>query len=122
MPSSATFRATSSAGTEKIECLAALRGERNCATSGCPEPAGPRGKCALHQSSALYDRTWRRFRESFLAGHPTCSDCCDAGRVTQALEVHHVRPVEEYPELRLVTANCMALCRSCHARRTRRGE
>jgi len=29
--------------------------------------------------------------------------------------VHHVRPVDQYPELRLRMDNLLAVCRQCHA-------
>ena len=53
---------------------------------------------------------------------PLCVDCETAGRIELASDVHHVEKVRDYPELRLVEANCMALCGSCHSARTRRGE
>jgi 5-methylcytosine-specific restriction enzyme A len=69
-----------------------------------------------------YDHRWRRFRLSFLASSPLCSDCQALGRVTAATDVHHVRKLRDHPELRLDPTNVMALCGPCHAARTAAGE
>jgi 5-methylcytosine-specific restriction endonuclease McrA len=44
----------------------------------------------------------------------------DCGRL--ATEVHHIAKVKVHPELKLVEANCMALCKADHTARTARGE
>lgn len=67
-----------------------------------------------------YDRAWQRLRRAFLAEYPLCMDC--SPRVTVATEVHHVRKVRDYPQLRLEWSNLMACCRACHQIRTARGE
>jgi 5-methylcytosine-specific restriction protein A len=71
-------------------------------------------------SSRGYDRTWQRLRADYLSSHPLCADC--APLVAVATEVHHIRSIARDPGDRLDRANLMALCRPCHARRTRRGE
>jgi 5-methylcytosine-specific restriction endonuclease McrA len=59
---------------------------------------------------------WRALRVQVLRrdGHK-CRECGSRGR----LEVHHVRPVREAPELAFDLANLAALCGPCHARVTR---
>ena len=45
---------------------------------------------------------------------PLCEECLKHG-IEKPLElVHHVLPIETYPELRLVMENLMSLCRNCH--------
>ncbi|MDE2342931.1 MAG: HNH endonuclease [Betaproteobacteria bacterium] len=73
-------------------------------------------------ASRGYDRNWQRFRENFLSDHPLCADCENIGRVTLAVEVHHVKKLRHRPDLRLDPENVMALCHSCHSARTARGE
>ena len=65
-----------------------------------------------------YDARWRRFRLWFLSQpvHALCVDC--KPRAETATEVHHIKPLAEYPELKLVESNCMGLCKQCHSRRT----
>jgi 5-methylcytosine-specific restriction enzyme A len=107
---------------------------RPCSVPGCRELVD-RGRCDRHakqvrttqqeRASAArrgYDKRWQRFRVWYLAEHPLCVDCERRGRITPALEVHHIAKVADRPDLRLVEANCMALCKACHQRRTARGE
>jgi hypothetical protein len=39
--------------------------------------------------------------------------CVDCGS-SVALEVHHKKPVKDFPELEFDLDNCITLCRSCH--------
>lgn len=45
---------------------------------------------------------------------PLCELCKREGKVTPVDEVHHIRPVADYPELRLVLENLVSLCKSHH--------
>lgn len=65
-----------------------------------------------------YGGRWQTFRAWFLLHHPICNDC----GVAPASDVHHVQPLRETPELQYDESNCRALCHSCHAIRTARGE
>jgi 5-methylcytosine-specific restriction protein A len=69
-----------------------------------------------------YDRAWQRFRLGVLIRHPLCADCHDAGRLTVAVEVHHVVKVRDDRRRRLDPTNVRSLCKACHSRRTARGE
>lgn len=51
---------------------------------------------------------WPAVRARFLEAHPTCAVC--DGR--QKLEVHHIRPFHERPELELASHNLITLCES----------
>jgi 5-methylcytosine-specific restriction endonuclease McrA len=43
-----------------------------------------------------------------------CEECRRYGRNTTATMTHHIKPVEEYPELAFSAANLRALCAACH--------
>lgn len=60
---------------------------------------------------------WRALRAAYLAEWPLCRRCPPA-RPTPALEVHHRKPRDAYPDLALDYANLEGLCRTCH-RKTR---
>ena len=65
-------------------------------------------------SSQGYDRNWRRVRLSYLKRNPLCEVCESKGIITPAILVHHIKPVKDYPELRLDKKNLMSLCNRCH--------
>jgi len=72
------------------------------------------------QGKARFERggLWRKIRAAYLAHHTLCEDCVAEGRVTIALDVHHI----DGDYLRNDDANLRALCRACHNARTARGE
>lgn len=43
-----------------------------------------------------------------------CRNCRRYGRLTEATEVHHIKHVDEYPELAYVDDNLISLCHACH--------
>lgn len=43
-----------------------------------------------------------------------CRHCRRYGKTTQATMVHHIYPVEDYPQLGLVNENLISLCNGCH--------
>ena len=110
------------------------RCQQPCKTAGCATLIdAATGYCDRHQDqkpgeSRLnanqrgYDYRWLKFRETYVRKHPLCVDCLAAGKVTATDEVHHIAKVAQHPELKLVDANCMSLCKSCHSVRTNRGE
>ena len=61
-----------------------------------------------------YDTTWERARKMYLSEHPLCENSEAAKKIKIASLVHHIKPVEDYPELRLDPENFMSLCRDCH--------
>ena len=63
-----------------------------------------------------YDHHWARFRLWYLRRHPICADCQRA----PAWEVHHVKPLADFPELKFDEDNLRGLCKPCHNRRTAR--
>lgn len=79
-----------------------------------------REKARQHHSTQSHDpftagRRWRRLRLMFLRRHPVCAtDGCNA----PALDVHHVIPRRERPDLAYSESNLQALCHECHSRHT----
>ena len=67
-------------------------------------------------------RRWQRVRKLILARQPVCPDPygLHAGRVVPTQEVDHIVPHHGQRELFWDAANLWALCRECHAEKTRR--
>jgi 5-methylcytosine-specific restriction protein A len=61
-----------------------------------------------------YDAQWQKVRRVKLNSDPLCEVHTERGYVVVAVLVHHIKPVSEYPELRLVKSNLMSLCNECH--------
>jgi 5-methylcytosine-specific restriction protein A len=58
---------------------------------------------------------WKRKRAVILRRDEyMCRECKRYGRTTPATTVHHVYPLEQYPELALVSANLVGMCAACH--------
>ena len=77
----------------------------------------PQAKRTDNRPSAAergYDATWNRLRKEKLAENPLCEVCEAKGLITPATEVHHIKPVRDYPELRLDMNNLMSTCTPCH--------
>lgn len=82
----------------------------------------------LIQEDKLYKfykcREWLDLKESILtAAHSECVKCKERGRISTAVEVHHVQWVRKHPELALSRTytyngktyqNLLPLCHSCH--------
>ena len=43
-----------------------------------------------------------------------CRECRRYGRTTPATTVHHIYPIEPYPEWNLASWNMISLCHECH--------
>ena len=67
-------------------------------------------------------RLWRKFRLASLAQNPLCVDCKQYDTTTEATQVHHIVKRADDMSLAFEESNCMALCASCHSKRTNRGE
>ena len=61
------------------------------------------------------DPKWRRKSEQIKRrdGY-MCRECRRFGKRRPAEIVHHIKPVEEWPELAYIDANLISLCRKCH--------
>ncbi len=103
-----------------------------CNKPGCPNLTRERF-CAKHEglknekkkqhdkqrgsaSSRGYDRKWQRVRALKLATDPLCECEACSKRVRVATMVHHIKPVDKYPELRLEWSNLMSMANECHER------
>lgn len=65
-----------------------------------------------------YTARWGRVRKQVLArDHYLCRECGEPGN-----QVDHVLRAEERPELFWQLENLQTLCRTCHSRKTQRGE
>jgi 5-methylcytosine-specific restriction protein A len=63
-------------------------------------------------------RTWQGIRRCYLSHNPLCHDCMAQGILKQAEEVHHI----DNDHTHNLDSNLMALCKRCHAKRTRAGK
>ena len=122
-----------------------LMPSKYCQFPRCPNPAQPHGAyCLKHASKEQrkprgwkernaatdrergtaaergYDHKWRMTRASYLKRHPLCYDCAQRKEYKMASEVHHIIKVRDGG--RNYDENLMALCKSCHSKRTARGE
>lgn len=58
---------------------------------------------------------WRKKKAQILRrdGY-MCRECRRYGRKREAKIVHHIKHVDEYPELAYVDSNLISLCEGCH--------
>ncbi|MBR3188975.1 MAG: HNH endonuclease [Lachnospiraceae bacterium] len=64
----------------------------------------------------FYDSSaWKHKRSRILRrdGY-RCQECKRYGRSRQADTVHHIYPLEFYPDRALLSSNLISLCNSCH--------
>ena len=98
-----------------------------CNRPGCPELTNGR-YCEAHSDTerVKYDRyrrdpdtakrygtQWRHVRAAYIARHPLCEQCQQAGRLTPAQEVHHRYPLADGGTHE--ASNLQALCKRCHS-------
>ncbi len=61
---------------------------------------------------------WKKKREQILRrDNYLCQDCKRYGKRVDATEVHHIKHVDEYPELAFQSSNLISLCAACHNKR-----
>jgi 5-methylcytosine-specific restriction enzyme A len=70
------------------------------------------------ESKSFYNlRDWRdRLQPMKLARDPYCEHCLQRGVHEPATHVHHIKSIEEAPELARDFDNMQSLCLSCHSR------
>jgi 5-methylcytosine-specific restriction protein A len=61
-----------------------------------------------------YDSRWRKARLSFLADHPLCAQCEQAGKTEAATVVDHVVSHKGDQSLFWDSSNWRPLCKRCH--------
>ena len=60
-------------------------------------------------------RRWRHKRKEILRRDgDLCQHCKRYGKRVQAVTVHHIKHVDEYPELAYTNDNLVSLCNACH--------
>lgn len=60
-------------------------------------------------------KRWRRKRAAILRRDKyLCQECKKYGRRREAVTVHHIKHVDEYPELAYSDDNLVSLCNACH--------
>lgn len=104
--------------------------KRPCSYLGCPRLATGR-YCEEHQKiitahynkhgrdcKRRYGRAWQKICDRYLAEHPLCEKCREAGQLTNAEKVHHIKPFSK--GVSHVESNLMALCKQCHSEITAR--
>ena len=58
---------------------------------------------------------WKNKRRAILSRDQyRCASCRQYGRFTEAITVHHIFPLEYFPEYRLSNWNLVSLCSGCH--------
>ena len=67
------------------------------------------------QNGFYLSKEWRKKREHILKRDKhLCQHCLKNGKVTAANTVHHIKELEEYPDLALTDSNLISLCFDCH--------
>lgn len=66
------------------------------------------------------DPRWPPLRKKVLDANPLCVHCLKDGRTTLATDVDHILKIEDAPGLSFDIGNLQALCRKCHAFKTRK--
>jgi 5-methylcytosine-specific restriction enzyme A len=67
-----------------------------------------------NSSARGYGVRWQWYRETFLARNPHCTFCEQAGRITRATVVDHIRPHKGDQQLFWKKENHQPLCAPCH--------
>ena len=102
-----------------------------CQQPGCPELVEAGTKyCEKHKrqhpeiirsaNSRGYGSAWQKFRKRFLAEHPLCEECMKKGRYVKATDIDHIKAHRGDQSLFWDQGNMMALCHSCHSKKTAR--
>ena len=74
---------------------------------------GASTKAKLDARAIRASARWVKLRRIILANEPLCQhpDCIPR---KPAIDVHHIKPLDQYPELAFDMANLATLCRACH--------
>jgi 5-methylcytosine-specific restriction endonuclease McrA len=76
-----------------------------------------RKEFARHSRPVLKTRRWKVLRQIILERDGYACTCCGTRR--GRLEIDHVKPVRDRPDLAFAPANLATLCPRCHAAKTR---
>lgn len=80
------------------------------------EEAPPKRRGRPPEARQFYNSAaWQKAREAALVrDHYLCQPCLRRERLTPAVAVHHIKPIETHPELALVLDNLESTCLACH--------
>lgn len=71
------------------------------------------------QKQKNYDNNWRKFSKAYRKKHPFCKECLQKGVYnSDNLEVDHIIPITQRPDLKYSETNLQTLCKSHHAQKT----
>lgn len=81
------------------------------------EESGRKGGKSMPDDGYYRCSRHRKWREKVLRrdGY-LCQECAKYGRKTPATHAHHIRSVQDAPQLRYALSNGVALCAACHNR------
>ena len=82
--------------------------KRPCSHPGCPKLTDERF-CEEHEKLEA-----KRYEKYDRAPDTKCEQCLEEGRLTEAEQVHHIKPLAEGGDHS--DGNLMSLCSSCHAK------
>ena len=102
-------------------CGERVKGKTRCPKCKPKRRPSRKEKEGLTTAERGYDSKWQRLSVAYRTEHPLCEDCYEQGKLTPATSVHHIEPIENRPDLRLVWSNLMALCETHHRARDATG-
>jgi 5-methylcytosine-specific restriction protein A len=82
------------------------------------DPQAERQRQQQEHVRLYHTKRWERFRAARLMQDPVCQDCLQA----PSEHVHHTTKVRDEPNNLCSYEHTLALCESCHSRRTPRVE
>lgn len=72
-------------------------------------------KDTLKERGFYHSSAWRRVRKVVLQRDSyICQHCKAQGKLTPATEVHHIKELEDFPDVALEVTNLISLCWRCH--------
>ena len=76
----------------------------------------------LKKQGFYHTGAWRRLRLLALQrDNYLCQECLRKKKITKATEVHHLKPIADFPTLALDLDNLESLCWDCHEQTKPRG-
>lgn len=71
--------------------------------------------CYMNIQNFYKSTRWKKKRRAILRRDKyMCQECARYGRKVERREVHHIKFLEEYPELAFDNDNLISLCHACH--------
>lgn len=104
-------------GPRRGSCPNLIRGPETC----CPD-CMPFEKAKIRRydqergnsGDRGYDAQWQKVRDMKANQDPLCEQCLKESRIVPLDIVHHIKPIETHPELRLAIDNLISLCNAHH--------